>query len=91
LCINEVSEKNKKNLHFKILVSLEIKILVEILRRIFDKEVFSKLLDKDIDEKSIDEEILKLLEDKTFEWGDKKKTIKITLKFSEPKDVVMEK
>ena len=88
LCINEVSEKNKKNLHFKILVSLEIKILAEILREIFEKEVFSKLLDKDIDEKSIDEEILKLLEDKTFEFGDKEKTIKITLSFSKPKDKI---
>ena len=88
MCINKVSEKNKKNLHFKILVSLEIKILAEILREIFEKEVFSKLLDKDIDEKSIDEEILKLLEDKTFECGDKEKTIKITLSFSKPKDKI---
>jgi hypothetical protein len=80
LCINEVSEKNKKNLHFK--------ILAEILREIFEKEVFSKLLDKDISEKSLDERTLKLLKGRTFEAEDKKKTIKTTLKFSEPKDEI---
>jgi hypothetical protein len=58
------------------------------LRGIFDKEVFSKLSDEDISEKSLDERTLKLLEGRTFEFEDKKKTIKITLKFSEPKDEI---
>ena len=70
------------------MVSLEIKILAKILRRIFGGEVFSKLSDEDISEKSLDERTLKLLEGRTFEFECEKKTIKITLKFSEPKDEI---
>jgi len=58
------------------LVSLEIKILAKILRRIFGGEVFSKLSDEDISEKSLDERTLKLLEGRTFEFEYEKKQLK---------------